>query len=116
VTTPSKAVRHFTGEERARLTEIRDSLMECYIERGQVIEVKYRPALACSSHFQALREPKTWADEAKRCFEAGSNTGLYQPQFQQPRPWLGKHIVLQESLDTATTGHHHTRVILIRLI
>ncbi|SRR6266446_8661329 len=37
---------------------------------------------------------------------------LYQPQFQQLRPWLGKHIVLEGSLDIAATGHHHTRVIL----
>jgi hypothetical protein len=37
---------------------------------------------------------------------------LYQPQFQQLRRWLGKHVVLQGSLDTATTGHHHTPVIL----
>jgi hypothetical protein len=38
---PDNAIKgraSLTGEERARLTEIRDSLMECYVERGEVIE------------------------------------------------------------------------------
>src|ERR1700730_12565093 len=41
---------------------------------------------------------------------------LYQPQFQQLRPWLGKHVVLLGSLDIATTGDHHTPIILTDVV